>query len=157
MSYMLRADEPSYQKWPVLNRARSPGPSAENPLQSAAMHIEATRSLRHVATAGLMDLLDMLQAYRSGRHGMLWRLSFAPKWRLQRRDDVVRVHWFRKIVDGAEFYCLHGSRNVAVAGQNDRARIGPLLPERRDDVQAAPVTEPHVYHGVFRYTLLNSS
>ena len=148
---------PSYQKWPALNRARSPGPSAENPLQSAAMHIEATRCLRHVATAGLMNLLDMLQAYRGGRHGMLWRLNFAPEWRLQRGDDVIRIRRFRKIVDGAEFYRLHGSRNVAVAGQNDRARIGPLLLERRNDVQATPVTEPHVYHGVFRCTQLNSS
>jgi CBS domain-containing protein len=37
--------------------------SAENPLQCAPMHVEAARGLRHVAPAGLMNLLDMLQAH----------------------------------------------------------------------------------------------
>ena len=77
------------------------------------MHIETTRRLRHVATAGLMNLLDMLQAHSGWRHGMLRRLGLAPGWRLQRGDDVIRIHWFGKIVDGAELNCLHGSRNIA--------------------------------------------
>jgi hypothetical protein len=33
---------------------------------------------------------------------MLWPLSFAADWRLQRENDVISIHWFRKIVDGAE-------------------------------------------------------
>jgi hypothetical protein len=109
------------------------------------MHIEAARGLRNVSAASLMNLLDMLQAHIGWRHGALWRLSFADQWRLQRGDNVVRIHGFRKIVDGAEFSCLHGSRNIAVAGQNDSARIGSLLHERLNDVQAAPVIESQVY------------
>jgi hypothetical protein len=66
------------------------------------MHIEAARGLRNVSPASLMNLLDMLQAHIGWRHGVPWRLSFAAQWRLQRGDNVVRIHRFRKIVDGAE-------------------------------------------------------
>ena len=98
--------------------------SGQNPLQCPPMHIEAARGLRHVAAAGLMNLLDVLQAHISRRHGMLWHLSFAAQWRKQRGDNVIRIHRFREIVDGAEFYCLDGSRDIAVAGHNDGACIG---------------------------------
>jgi hypothetical protein len=102
------------------------------PLQCPPMHIEAARRLRHVASAGLVNLLDVLQAHIGRRHGMLWRLSFAAQWRQQRGDNVIRIH--REIVDGAEFYCLDSSRDIAVARQNDRACIGSLLLKRRNDV-----------------------
>ena len=65
-----------------------------------------------------------------------WCLSFAPELRLQRGDDVIRIHRFRKIAHAPEFNRPHGSRNIAVAGQNDGARFGSLLLERRNDIQA---------------------
>ena len=77
------------------------------------MHIEAARRLRHVASAGLVNLLDVLQAHIGRRHGMLWRLSFAAQWRQQRGDNVIRIHRFREIVDGPELYCPDGSRDIA--------------------------------------------
>ena len=70
------------------------------------MHVEAARGLRHVAPAGLMNLLDVLQAHMRRRHGMLWRLSFAAQWRKQRGDNVIHVYRLREIVDSAEFNCL---------------------------------------------------
>ena len=79
------------------------------------MHIEAARGLRNVSPASLMNLLNMLQPHK--RHGALWRLSFSAQRRRQRGNNVIRIHRFRKIVDRAEFSCLHGSRNIAVAGQ----------------------------------------
>jgi hypothetical protein len=138
-------------------RAAHPACLLRIPLQCSSMHIEAARGLRNVSPAGLMNLLDMLQAHIGWRHGALWRLSFAAQWSLQCRDNVIRIHRFRKIVDGAEFSCLHGSRNIAVAGQNNSARIGSLLHERRNNVQASPVFESQVYHGIFRCTQLNLS
>ena len=95
------------------------------------MHIEAARCLRYVVSAGRMNLLDMLQAHMGRRHGMLWRPSFAAQWRKQRGDDVIRIHRFREIVDGAELYCLYGRRDIAVASQNDGACLGPKSFERR--------------------------
>ena len=69
-------------------------PACENPLQCPPMHIEPARGLRHVAPAGLMNLLDMLQAHIGWRHGILWRRSIPAQWRLQRGDNVIRIHRF---------------------------------------------------------------
>ena len=106
-------------------------PSGQNPLQCPPMHIETAGGLRHVAPCGLMNLPDVLQAHMGRRHGMLWRLSFAAQRRKQRGDDVIRIHRFREIVDGAELYCLYGRRDIAVASQNDGACLGPKSFERR--------------------------
>jgi hypothetical protein len=77
------------------------------------MHIEAARGFRNVSPASLVNLVDMLQPHNSRRHRAPWRLSFAAQWRSQRGDNVIRIHRFRKIVDGAEFSRLHGSRDIA--------------------------------------------
>ncbi len=111
------------------------------------MHVESARSLRYVAAACLVDVLDVLPAYAICRHGMLRRLGLATLRREQRGDDVVRIRRFGEIVDGAELHCTDGGSDIAVARQNDRARIGPLLLERRNDVQAAPIIESHVHYG----------
>ena len=83
--------------------------------------------------------------------------ALPPIRRKQRGDNVVHIHRFREIVDGAEFYCPDGGSDIAVARQNDGACVGSLLLERRNDVQAAPVIESHVYHSIFRCTQLNLS
>ena len=58
-------------------------------------------------------------------------------------------------VNGAEFHRLDGGSDISVAGQNDRAYVGSLLLEERNDVQAAAVMETHFYYGIFWRTQLN--
>jgi hypothetical protein len=71
------------------------------------------------------------------------RSAFA---RQQRGDHVVGVGGLGEIVDRAELHGVHRGGDVAVAGEDDGARVGPALLERRDDVEAVAVAEPHVDH-----------
>src|SRR5205807_1472968 len=79
-----------------------------------------------------------LAAAFPGRFGRLAR------WCQQRGNHVVRVGGLREIVDCAELHGVDRSRDVAVTRQNDAARIGTTLLERRDDVKPVAVGEPHV-------------
>jgi len=69
-----------------------------NPLYGAPLHMEAASSLRHVAAAHFIDVLDVFPADAIGRHGMLRRLGLAALQREQSRDDVGRIRRFNEII-----------------------------------------------------------
>ena len=119
------------------------------------MHIKAARGLRHVTLGYLIDVVDVLPAYAIRRHGMRRRFGLAAPGREQRGDDVIGVGGLQKVVDGPKFRCLDGSSDIAIASQDNRAYIGSLLFEERNDVQPAAVMETHVYYGIFWRTQLN--
>lgn len=99
--------------------------------------------------------MDVLPAHAISRHGPRRRLGYAALGREQRGDDVIGVGRLQEVVNGPEFHRLDGGRDIAVASQNDRACVGPLLFEERNDVQAAAVMETYVYYGIFWRTQLN--
>ena len=66
--------------------------------------------------------------------------------REQRVDHVVGVGGLGEIIDRAELHRIHRGRDIAVAGQDDAARVRPALLQRGDDVEAVAVAEPHVDH-----------
>ena len=73
--------------------------------------------------------------------------SALPVERQQRCHHVVGVDRLGEIVDRAEFHRVHRGGDVAVAGEDDGARIGTTALERGDHVEAVAVAEPHVDHG----------
>ena len=75
--------------------------------------------------------------------------------RQQRRDHVVGVGRLGQIVDRADLHRVDRGGDIAVAGQDDAARFGPAALERRDDIEAVAVAEPHVDHREGRRRLLD--
>src|SRR5215831_2097134 len=92
--------DPEYMSAKLLRRALG-----EDPLQRAAVHVEAARSLGNVAAAQLVDALDVFPAHTIGRHWMLGRRRLAPVDGEQRIDDVVGIGGLGEIVHHTE---LHG-------------------------------------------------
>src|SRR5437763_2738701 len=98
----------------------------ENALQGAAVHVEPPRGFRDLAVAHFIDALDVLPADAIGRHRMVRPLGFIGAGRQQCCDDVVGVGGLRQIIHRAHFHRGDGGSDVAVAGQHDGARVGPL-------------------------------
>ena len=65
----------------------------------------------------------------------------------QCRDDVIGIDRLGQVVDSAKLYRVHRSGNVAIAGEDDAARIGPPALECGNHVEPVAVAEPHVDHG----------
>ena len=61
--------------------------------------------------------------------------------------DLVGIGGLREVVERAHLHRRHGGRDVAVAGQDDAARVGAALLQALDHVKAVAVAEPHVDHG----------
>jgi hypothetical protein len=99
--------------------------------------------------------MDVLPAHAISRHGTRRRLGYAAPGREQRGDDVIGVGRLQEVVDGAKFHRLDGGSDIALASQNDRARVGSLLFEERNNVQAAAVMQSQVDHSIFWRAQLN--
>ena len=95
------------------------------------------------------------QRTRSADIGLAGGSALRAVERQQRGGDVVGVGGLRHVVDGAELHRGDGGGDIAVAGQHDAAGVGPAPLERRDDVEAAAVAEPHVDDGIGRRRLLD--
>ena len=67
--------------------------------------------------------------------------------REQRRDDVVGVDRLGQVVDRAELHRVHRGGDVAVAGEDDAARVRAPALERGYHVEPVAVAEPHVDDG----------
>jgi hypothetical protein len=80
------------------------------------------------------------------RHRIFRRIGGFAFEREQRIDDVVGVDRLGQIVERAELHGGHRGRDIAVAGEDDRACVGTPPLERRDHVEAVAVAEPHVDH-----------
>src|SRR5471030_1617645 len=136
--------------WKVSSGARSVffgRVLAQDALQGAAMHVQPPRRLRDVAVALLEHALDMLPAYAVGRHRIAGRRRQLAAVRVQRLLDRVGVGGLGEIVDGAFLNGGHRGRDVAVAGQNDDADVGPRLAQRLHQFQPVAVTETKIEHG----------
>ena len=75
-----------------------------------------------------------------------------PSAHAARRQRRPRPQVSAKIVDCAELHRSDGRSDVAIACQDDSACVRPLMLERRNNVQAAPVIKPHIYYSIFRCT-----
>ena len=51
----------------------------ENPLQGAAVHVQAPRGFGHIVAAQFIDALDMLPAHAVGGHRIFRRLGLAAR------------------------------------------------------------------------------
>ena len=110
------------------------------------MHVEPARGLRNVAAAQFVDALDVLPAHAVGRHRIFRRLDLVVVVRQQSRRHVVGVDRLGQIIDGAELHRVHRGGDIAVAGEDDAARLGPAALERADHVEPVAVPQPHVDH-----------
>src|SRR6516162_9825234 len=125
----------------------------KDPLQGAAVHVEPPRRLGDVAIAHLIDALDMLPAHAVGRHRVLRRLGFHGAGRKQGGDDVVGIGGLCQIVDGPHLDRRHCGCDVAVAGQDDGARLGAFFLQRRHHVEPVAVAKPQIDHRESRRAL----
>src|SRR5476649_1693838 len=119
---------------------------AQDALQGAAMHVQPPRRLRDVAVALLEHALDMLPAYAVGRHRIAGRRRQLAAVRVQRLLDRVGVGGLGEIVDGAFLNGGNRGRDVAIAGQNDDADVGPRLTQRLHQLQPVAITETKIEH-----------
>ena len=79
------------------------------------MHVKAPCRLGDVAPAQLVNPLDVLPSHPISRHRVHWGFCFAALAIEQRCHDIVGIHRFGEIVNGAELYRGNCSGNIAVA------------------------------------------
>ena len=120
------------------------------------MHGKPPRGLRDIAPAQFIDALYVLPAHPVGRHRVFRQLGLVVALRAQRGADVVGIGRLGEIVDGAHLHRGDGGGDVAIAGQDDAARLGPATLQRRDDLEAIAIGKTHVDHREGRRAALDA-
>jgi hypothetical protein len=117
------------------------------------VHFEAARSLRDVAVAQLEHPLDVLPAHAIGRHRILGRFRGCVLLGKEGAFDRIGVGRLWQIVDRPRLYRRDRGRDIAVTGQHHDPGSRTGLAQRTDDIEPAPVAEPHVDDGESRRLL----